>query len=156
MIKNWFLFIVSLLLIPVALWFLGERFMFLSRAIKVEGQVSDVRATNATCSSGKRRRRTSHSCTKYEATIDFTTLRGEQGFLEVSAGSARGHNQSETRASTREGAKVPVLYDPNNISNACRDYFMDKWGGPLMIFIAQLITMLGSLFEGKKRRGLRI
>jgi hypothetical protein len=156
MIKNWFLFLVSLLLIPVALWFLGERLTFLSRAIRVDGEVSEVRATNGTCSSGKRRRKRSHSCTKFEATIDFTTLRGEQGFLEVSAGSARGHNQAETRASTREGAKVPVLYDPNNISNACRDYFMDKWGKPLMFFIAQLITMIGSLFEGKKGRGLRI
>ena len=151
MIKSMFLFIGSCFLFIFVLVFLAMRISFLSRAEKVDGHVTSVSSYNDRCSSGSRRRRTYYDCTKFSAVISFVTNRGEGHSFTVSAGSSRGHNQPDTYASYRPGEAVPVLYDPKDPSNACRNTFMDKWGTPFMLFVFQIITLIASMTEKKRR-----
>jgi len=146
MIKSFPLFIISLLVVPVFLWLLVDRIQFVARAERVEGRVEEVRASNSSCGRRKSRR----PCTKFNATISFVSNGGRWSSFRTEIGSARGHDQPLSRAPSRPGDGVPVLYDPTDISKACRDYFMDKWGAPLLALIFQVCTLLGSLTE--KRR----
>ncbi len=157
MIKSVFLFFVSVILFLVGCGFLVQRIAFLSKAEKVVGQVSNVASENDRCSSSRRRRRggssrTYYDCTKFQAEISFNTLSGQYSSFVVSAGTSRGHNQPLSLASYRNGDPVPVLYDPKDLSTACRDSFMDKWGTPFMVFLFQFATMIGSVFGVRARR----
>jgi hypothetical protein len=140
---------ISGALLLVALGFVVERVLFLQKAEQVTGVVSDISSYNDRCGrSGKHRRR--YACTKYNATIDFTTLRGESVRLTVSAGSTRGQDRPISNASKRVNQSVAVVYDPDNPAKAYEDTLFGVWGVPILIFIFQIAAMIGSLTKGRR------
>ena len=151
MIKQPILFVIGILIVPVLGYFVYDRIMFVSRAVKTSGIVESLSAVSDTCGSKKSR----YPCTKFYAELSFSSGGSERHQLTVSAGSVRGRGRSTSEANYRKGDSVPVVYDPKDPKTAYRDSFMDVWGAPFMTFIFQIAFFFGSLFEGKNasRRG---
>ena len=147
--------LIALLILPVLGYFVVDRIQFLSRSERVDGYVSVVTAQNSSCKgSGKRASR--YSCTQFSARVPFAPLSGgKPGQLSLSAGSSRGHNQPTTLAGYKPGQKVPVVYDPKDISIAYEDSFFGVWGLPFFVFIFQIAAALGSFAQGRTRHSFR-
>ena len=148
MIKQPWLLAVSGVCLLVALWLVADRTMFLWSAEKTIGTVTELSGRNERCG----RRKSRYSCTKFSAQVQYATRSGSTHTLDISAGSARGHNQPATRARVRKDGPVPVVYAPDQPDRAYEDTLFGVWGAPLMAGFAQIATFLGSLAEGRKRR----
>lgn len=106
-------------------------FDFYFNSAEVEGQIIKITSSNDRCRSGGRRTRRSYDCTEYTAAVNYATPQGIYT-VNISAGSARGHNQSISQADYQIGQKVKILYDTRNPTSAYPNTFMDIWGGLLM------------------------
>ncbi|MCC7070321.1 MAG: DUF3592 domain-containing protein [Deltaproteobacteria bacterium] len=148
MIKQPWLLVVSGILLVGAIGFAVDRLIFLASAEKTQGTVERITASNGRCGSKKNK----YPCTRFEAEVAFTTKKGRDGEITVSAGSARGNNQPTSAADLSVGRGVPVVYNPRNPSKAYQDSLWGVWGTPLMMFIGQVATLFGSLSEGRRRQ----
>ena len=148
MIKQPWLLAVSGVCLVIALWLIVDRTMFLWSAEETIGTVVELTGRNDRCGS----RKTRHSCTKFSAQVEYATKSGSTHTLEISAGSARGHNQPTSRARVRKDGPVPVVYAPDQPTRAYENTLFGVWGAPLWAGVAQIATLLGSLTEGRKRR----
>ena len=151
MIKQPWLFGISMVLLLVAGGFATERLWFLSHAEKVQGTVVEITAQDGRCGGGGKRRR-SYTCTRYTAHIQFATRNGGSGGLSVGAGRSRGKGQPTSWASYRVSQTLPVVYDPRNEAKAYLDSIMGVWGTPIFILIAQFSTLIASVSESRRRR----
>jgi hypothetical protein len=149
MIKQPLFFGISGLLLLVFVGFLLQRIYFLQRASRTVGTVSSISSVNSSCGGG--RRRSSYPCTKFTATVKFVARNTMSYALNLSAGSARGSNQSNLSASYRSGQNVKVIYNPKDPSTAYEDSLMGVWGTPFMVLFMQLLTGISSLFEPRKK-----
>jgi preprotein translocase subunit SecF len=148
MIKQPWLLAVSGVCLLVVLWLVADRTMFLWSAEETIGTVVELSGRNERCG----RRRTRHSCTKFSAQVQYASQRGSTHTLQISAGSARGHNQPVSRARVRKDGPVSVVYAPDQPTRAYENTLFGVWGAPLWAGLAQIATFLGSLTEGRKRR----
>jgi hypothetical protein len=146
MIKQPWLAGVSAVLLFVVLGFVVDRLLFLRSAQTSMGTVVNVTSYNGTCGSKNNR----HTCTKYNADVEFPDKQNTRHRLNISAGSCRGSNQSLSNASYGIGAKVEVVYDPDKPSRAYPNTFFGVWGTPIMVFAFQISSFLGSLFDKKR------
>jgi hypothetical protein len=149
MIKRPFTFIVSVMLLIVALGFGAERTLFLLRAKKTTGTVVGVTASNDRCGSGRSRR---YECTRFGATVEFTTTTGATAIYRLPAGSSTGHGQPVTLATLHEGGAVRIVYDPKHPQRAYRDTARDVWGTPVATAFGGVLAMVTSFFERRSRR----
>lgn len=147
MIKRPIYLVISLILLVIVLGYSVERVLFLQSAQKTMGKVISLSAYNSRC--GGRRNR--HSCTKYDATVEFFTTDGVKWLLPISAGSHRGHNMPVSYADHKVNQPIPVIYSPTNPKKAYEDTLFGVWGGPLMLLFAQIGTFFSSFFEGRRR-----
>jgi hypothetical protein len=143
-IKKPFWFWSSVALAVVVVYFVLDRTVFLVRAERTTGVVTEVHGVNTRC--GRKRK---HNCTRFTARVRFTAQIQEYTF-SVSAGSARGHRQPLSRADYDVGESVPVVYNPGRPEQAYRDAFWDVWGTPVLAFFFQIAALLGSFQEKKK------
>ena len=147
MIKQMWMFWISMAILAIGLLLALERAIFLARAIETTGAVTHIYSYNTRCG-GKRK----HNCTKFDATVQYTSTSGASHRIVVSAGSTRGHDQSIANASRRKGEKVGVVYSPSDPERAYENSLWGVWGAPLMAGFVQIATLFGSMSEGRKRR----
>ena len=148
MIKHPWLLAVSGVCLLIALWLVVDRTMFLRSAEETTGTVVELSGRNDRCG----RRKARYSCTKFSAHVEYETQSGSTHTLQISAGSARGHNQPASSARVRKGGPVSVVYAPDQPTRAYENTLFGVWGVPLLAGFAQIATFLGSLVEGRKRR----
>ena len=149
MIKQPVYALISALLLAVVLWFVVDRLIFLHSAQRTTGTVVGVTAENDRCGG----RRTRYSCTQFHAVVEYRP-EGQQGRfrLNISAGSARGHNQPVSRADVQVNSAVPVAYNPRKPGESYEDTIFGIWGAPLMAFLFQVGAFVTSLTEPRRRR----
>lgn len=150
MIKQPWLMVVSGLIFIACLYFIFDRLIFLQSAERVNGSVESLSSSNGRCGGGRRRR--SYPCTRFNARVRFTTSAGQPSAVQLSAGSARGHDVSTASASRRVGQAVPIVYDPKSPTRAYEDTTWGVWGVPIMSLIFQIVTFFMSFLEPKGRR----
>ena len=148
MIKQPWLLAVSGVCLLIALWLVVDRTMFLWSAEETIGTVVELSGRNDRCG----RRKTRYSCTKFSAQVQYATQRGSTHTLQISAGSARGHNQPTSSARVQKEGPVSVVYAPDQPTRAYENTLFGVWGAPLLAGFAQIASFLGSLAEGRKRR----
>lgn len=146
-----FAFLAFLLLLAVA-WFIADRVKFLHTAERTKGTVTNVQSYNDRCGGG--RRRSSYSCTKFRAYVEYTLPGNAKYNICISAGSKRGYDQPLSGASYHVGMPVNVVYNPGKPTEAYEDTMMGVWGTPIMIAVFQVITFIVSLTEPKRRRSV--
>jgi hypothetical protein len=149
MIRRPFLLVVAAVLLLASAGLFVERALFALRAQKTAGNVIAVDAANDRCGS---RRRSRHPCTKFTATVQFSTTKGEVRTHAVSAGSRRGYDQPPSSATLHEGDPVRVLYDPRSPSRAYRDSTGELWGAPLACGAGAALSAVSSFFTPRRRR----
>ena len=147
MIKQPWLLAVSGVCLLLALWLVADRTMFLRSAEETIGTVVELSGRNERCG----RRKSRYSCTKFAAQVQYQTQNGSTHTLQISAGSARGHNQPTSRARVRKDGPVSVVYAPDQPTRAYENTVFAVWGAPLLAGFAQIATFLGSLVQGRKR-----
>ena len=150
MIKQPWLFGLSMILLLVAGAFALERLRFLRQAEKVQGTVTQIMASDGKSSGGKGRR--SQDCTRFTAEIRFATRSGGTGRISIGAGSSRGHGQSISHADYRVSQTVPVVYDPRNMAKAYQNSLMGVWDIPIYILVAQFSALIASLSEARQKK----
>lgn len=148
-IKNTYMAYISLALLAVLIWYVGDRILFIQSAEHTIGQVVEVSAYNSRCGGGRRKR--SYSCTKFTAKIEFRAQTNQIHHLKISAGRSRGHNQPISHSRIKVKDRIAVIYDPEAPNKAYEDSFMGIWGTPIIIFMAQISTFFSSLFSSKKK-----
>lgn len=153
LIKNKMIFIISIGLLIWVIYFIIDRIQFLSIASHTTWVVESVTAANATCS--ERRNKTTHyyNCTKFHAVIGFDTLPPPpivHSVFWLSAGSARWYDQPISRATRYEWWSTKVTYDPSNLDRVYEDTLFGVWWTPIMMFFAQIMTLISSFTEKKK------
>lgn len=148
MIRQPWLFAVSMVCLLIAIGFTVERTIFLLGAERTQGTVVAIDGRNATC--GKKKHR--YSCTQFTATVHYTIPSGAVLAIDIGAGSSRGSDQPATNASRRTGDPVRVVYSPKNPSKAYQDSFFGVWGAPVIAAVFQIATLFGSMAEGRRRR----
>ncbi len=124
----------------------AKRAWFLLGAERTNGSVSQLHASNSRCGSKNNK----YDCTQYDASVSFSSADGKKGMISVSAGSARGYNQPESKASLAIGAPIPVIYNPSDIADAFHDSFAALWGFPLGSFVGSGFFGLAAI--GRRRR----
>ena len=150
MIKQLWLFVISMLLLIACLWFVVDRFIFLQTAARTTGQVMGISSSNTRCGGGKHR--SSYPCTKFTATIGFVAAPVGRYKFTISAGSKRGYDYDISGATYRQGQNVPVVFDPKNPDKAYEDSFFGVWAMPVITGFFQVITLLSSFFQPRQRR----
>ncbi len=143
MIKQPLLFGISGLLLVVTVVLFVWRAGFWLSSVETEGRVVAVEASDGRCGSKHK-----HDCTRFEAVIEYTAS-GAKHRTTATAGEARGHRQPVSAADHRVGERVPVLYSALDPGTACRDSVFDVWGAPIMALLMQVMTLVGSFFEGR-------
>jgi preprotein translocase subunit SecF len=148
MIKQPWLLAVSGVCLLIVLWLVVDRTMFLWSAEETIGTVVELSGRNDRCGG----RKTRYSCTKFSAQVHYETQRGSTHTLQISAGSARGHDQPASSARVQKDGPVSVVYAPDQPTRAYENTLFGVWGMPFFAGFAQIATFLGSLTEGRKRR----
>jgi len=134
------MFAISMVLAVVAVWFIGDRCLFLIGAIHTTGNVVDMVAENDSCECGKGCR---YDCTRYQVQLSLQSVGAPSG-LWISAGDARGFNRPAAEARYRIGQAVPMLFNPRNPAESYPNRAADLWRVPLMILLFQVMLMVGS------------
>lgn len=149
MIKQPWMLVVSAVLLLVAIGLGIERTLFVLGSAASEGKVARIDSENSRCGSKKSR----YDCTVFSAMVQYAIPSGAILAIRVGAGSTRGNNQPSSSASRSIGDRVGVLYSEKNPVKAYENTIFGVWGAPLIAVGAQIATMLGSLTEGRRRRG---
>jgi hypothetical protein len=138
--------VASLIIAAVLAYLVGDRIVFMSRAVRTVGAVTEVSASDERCGRKGRRR-----CTKFTATVQFAA--GDDAHaIGVGAGSARGYGQPVTYAKYRVGSRVGIVFDPRNPARAYRDTLWDVWAGPMLCLLI-LATPLVVTFTERRPKG---
>lgn len=126
----------------LALGFYLQESLFQLSATTAMAEVVSVSAHNDRCGSSKNRYR----CTKFGATLRYSAGTPERRLysMNVSAGSARGHDQALRQADLHEGESVQILYDPDDPDDACRN----TWGAIHTKSMMAFAACIASLFMG--------
>lgn len=139
--------------------YVGDRLVFLSKATRVAGEVTQVSAKNGSCKRGGRNR-SRYRCTIYSAIISYTTTEDGNSYnLKVSAGDTPNHNVSKSGADHWVRESVAIVYDPANPQKRYRDRFWDLWGKAMFavfVVVFGVFMTLGDSNKGPKttsRRG---
>jgi hypothetical protein len=148
-VKSPFLFVLSLIIGLVAVGSTLDRLVFLAHAQHTTGTIVSMHARNDSCRCGKG---CSYACTSFSADVKFPESQIDEP-LVVTAGTARGHDQSVGFAQYRPGDVVPVVFDPNNTRRAYRDSLGDVWGVPFILFFICIVTLVLSFIEQSRRMG---
>jgi hypothetical protein len=126
-LKNWYIFLGSLVFLVVILYSVVDRCVFLFHSERIEGQVVLLGSRNA----HYRGDGGSSPCTDFTASIRYVVSNQPYG-LTVDAGSISRHNQPTTFADYRVGDRIPLIYNTFSPSEAYRYAFWDIWGLPLL------------------------
>lgn len=148
MIKQPIWAIASLVALLIIGGFVVDRCIFLHTAEHTIGRVLALNSYDSRCG----RRRSRYNCTKFDATVEFSTKAAARYTLEVSAGSARGYHQPLSSASLRVNEGVPVVYDPNKPTRAYEDSLWGVWGTPIMLAVFQITSLFVSMTEQKGKQ----
>jgi hypothetical protein len=149
MIKQLWLFAIAVIAAVVGTGLSFERAWFVLTADRVDGTIVAIDAADSRCG-GKH----SYDCTKFTAKVRFEPKGKGSSYTSVSAGNVGGHGQSASMATRKVGARVPVLYDDGDPSEACENTVMAVWGWPLGAFGISGLLAVSSLFEPRRRRSL--
>ena len=133
--------LAMLMAVALFLW----RADFYLHSVQVDAQVVDVTASNGRCG-GKHK----HNCTRFSAVLAYSA-EGKTLRTTTSAGSVRGYDQPTARADLRRGEHHEVRYDSRKHDVACVNTFYGVWGAPMFAMFVQIITLVGSFFEGRNR-----
>jgi hypothetical protein len=136
-------YVAAAVLAVIGLGFVVDRVAFLSTAEHTTGEVTHIAARDSTCGGGRRRR--SHPCTKFDATVTFTAA-GAPHTVQISAGRAPGTGQDVAHADFRVGDPVPVVHAPSG-SPAYKDSASGVWGTPMMTLFLAVAAGIGGMFK---------
>ncbi len=148
-IKKTYMAYISLALLAVLIWYVGDRILFMHSAEHTIGQVIDVSGYNSRCGGG--RRRSSYPCTNFTANVEFQDQANQIYHLKIGAGHSRGYDKPISLAKLKIKDRVAVIYNPHNPNKAYEDSFMGVWGTPIIIFMVQISTFFSSLFPSRKK-----
>lgn len=155
LIKNKMIFIISIGILIWVVYFIIDRIQFLSVASHTMWVVESITTSNDRCSERRNKRTYYYDCTKFHAIIGFDTLPPPpivHSTFWLSAGSVRGHDQPLSRATRHEGESTKVTYDPSNLDRVYEDTLFGVWGTPIIMFFAQIMTLISSFTEKKKQQ----
>ena len=144
-IKNGFFFVVSVVLLLPLGYFIVDRIQFVSTSQQTSGVVEQLTGKSDRCG----RKRSRHDCTKFRATLRYE-VQGTQYRIDVSAGSARGHDQPISYADYRVGQTEIVAFDPSQPTRAYRNKLWDIWGVPIATFFFQIASFVAGISERRK------
>jgi hypothetical protein len=147
-IKQTWLFVVSLLALALAAMLGLRQAKFLADAEKAMGEVTTISRSNSRC--GRKNHR--YGCTEFAAVVVFTARSGQTGSITVPAGSTRGLDMPSSNADYRAGDTVPIIYDPDHMDRAYQNTTWGIWSAPLIALIVHLATLVGSMTERRERR----
>ncbi len=122
--------------------------LFAMRAEHTQGTVSNVTSKFDSCKKGKR---SYYDCTRFTAQVEFQDANNAKATTSVSAGTRSGHCTACTGDYVK-GNKVPIIYNPSDLSDARLDSFGEVWGGPLIVTgLGGFFTLVG-MFSALRRR----
>ncbi len=131
--------IITIIFLPVILFFVMDMIVFLAHAGQAEGEVVRIDAENFRCDVGPGRGR--GPCTKFTAVTAYT-VEGKKYQARVSAGREREYNQPVEKAKLRPGHRMVVFYDLEKHEIAKGADSPDIWLGPISWVMLYIICMI--------------
>lgn len=126
-----------------------ERVLFLKNAVRVNGTVLSITGTEGTCVDYRRPRYRAgekrirfDSCTKFVATVGYTSPNNARSTFIVEAGQRRGIEQPIKYASLIVGERVQAIYDSRDPARVYKDTLWGVWDVPIMIFIVFIVGVI--------------
>jgi hypothetical protein len=147
MIKQPIYAAISAALLLSIVIYVNERINFINKGLDTTGTVVKISSYNARCGG----RRSRYSCTRFRAHVEYFDLKKVGYVLSIGAGTAGGYDRSNDNADVKIAGKIGIKYDPDNPSKAYENTLWGIWGGPIMLLIVQISTLVTSFVDPKRK-----
>lgn len=141
-------FIIGCLILFIFLYFIIIRIQLIIVSEHAVWQITRITWYNTNCWWG--RTSSPFPCTKYNAYVDFTTLKWEKSSLTIWAWNVWWWDEPITNSTKQVWWFIKIIYNPKNISKAYESTFYWIWWAPIIAFFLQYFAFVVALLEPKK------